>query len=163
MVSSTVETWSDFLREPTRVVARVERGGEVVLRRRDGEALLLSLKSRGERTRGGTEIAAHVLADALRALDPHDIERRLASVLSRRLPWLRLLPADVLAEFVREFAETLEACASVGEMSRLQDVLADWKSTASIYADPALTADLRRPLPGTSIPVPRPRAGVKKR
>ncbi len=162
-VHEAVESWSDFIREPTRALSHLERGEDVILRRRDGEPLRLTLKSRSEAASLGTEIAARVLADALPTID--SIERIVADSLSERLPWLRLLPPDALGAFLREFAETLEACASVGNMGRLAEVLGDWKATASIYADPDLAADLKRPLPGTSTRVPRPStaARAKKR
>jgi hypothetical protein len=149
-----VESWSDFLREPTRALSRLERGEDVILRRRDGEPLRLTLKSRGEAANLGTEIAARILAGALPALD--SIDRVIGDALGERLPWVRLLPPDAREAFLREFAETLEACASVGNMSRLAEVLGDWKATAAIHADPVLAADLKRPLPGTSTRVPRP-------
>ena len=39
-----VKSWSEFLREPTQVLPHVERGEEVILRRRDGAALRLTLE-----------------------------------------------------------------------------------------------------------------------
>jgi hypothetical protein len=65
--------------------------------------------------------------------------------------------------FIREFAETLEACASVGKMDRLGELVDDWKATAAVHADPALAAKLKQPLPGTHDRVPRPSRGAQKR
>lgn len=158
-MSRAVESWSDFLREPTRVLPQIERGEEVILRRRDGGALRLALESEAQAAEVGTEIAALVLAKALPGMDL----TFLAEVLRPRLPWTRFLPAPALEEFAREFAETLEACASIGNMNRISEVLSDWKATAEIYADPALASDLRRPLPGTDTRVPRPARGAEER
>jgi len=72
------------------------------------------------------------------------------------LPWIRFLPASAVEEFTRELGETLEACPTIGNMDRIAEVLAGWKATAEIYADPALANDLRRPLAGTGTRVPRP-------
>jgi hypothetical protein len=158
-MARAIENWSDFLREPTRVLPQIERGEEVILRRRDGAALRLGLESEAEASQVGTEIAALVLAKVLPRMDP----ALLAEALRPRLPWSRFLPAPALEEFGREFADTLEACASIGNMNRIAEVLADWKVTAEIYADPLLASDLRRPLPGTDTRVPRPASGSQER
>ncbi len=52
--------------------------------------------------------------------------------------------------------ETVQACASVGNNAALDEVIAAWKSTAAIYADPKLATDLKRPLPGGHTKVSRP-------
>jgi len=57
---------------------------------------------------------------------------------------------------VHEFIETVQACAAVGNSAALDEVIHAWKSTAAIYADPKLAADLSRSLPGTRAKVPRP-------
>ena len=158
-MARAIENWSDFLREPTRVLPQIERGEEVILRRRDGAALRLGLESEAEASQLGTEIAGLLLAKILPRLEP----ALLAEALRPRLPWTRFLPAPTLEDFGREFADTLEACASVGNMNRIAEVLADWKATAEIYADPSLASDLRRPLPGSDKRVPRPASGSKER
>jgi hypothetical protein len=157
-MARAVENWSDFLREPTRVLPQVERGEAVILKRRDGAALLLGLESRADDAQVGTEIAALVLAKVI----PRMERALLAEALQPRLPWTRFLPVPALEEFGREFAETLEACASIGNMNRIAELLVDWKATAQAYADPALASDLRRPLPGTDLRVPRPAGGSKE-
>jgi hypothetical protein len=43
-----------------------------------------------------------------------------------------------------------------GIPSSLDEVIHTWKSTAAIYADPKLAADLSRSLLGTWAKVPRP-------
>ena len=154
-----IENWSDFLREPTRVLPQLERGEEVILRRRDGAALRLGLESKAEDAQVGTEIAALVLAKLLPRMD----SKLLAEALLPRLPWTRFLPPTALDEFAREFAETLEACASIGNMNRIAEVITDWKATAAIYADPALASDLQRSLAGTEVRVPRPTSGAEER
>jgi hypothetical protein len=154
-----VKSWSEFLREPTQVLPHVERGEEVILRRRDGAALRLTLEADAATAQTGTELAAHVLAKML----PKMGDDLLSTALKPRLPWTRFLPAPELATFAREFAETLEACASIGNMNRVGELLHDWKVTAEIYADPALAAELKRSLAGTTIRVPRPSGVAEKR
>jgi hypothetical protein len=154
-----IKNWSEFLREPTQVLPHVERGEEVILRRRDGAALRLTLESDAAMAQTGTELAAYVLGMMVPKMGADLLSRTLAP----RLPWTRFLPAAELATFAREFAETLEACASIGNMNRVGELLRDWKATAEIHADPALAAELKRPLAGTTIRVARPSGGAEKR
>jgi hypothetical protein len=148
-------TLTTFLRDPKRVIRQLGRG-PVVLRRRDGESLRLSLSSTSESANEGAELVARLLADALGA---PEIERRLVEAIEPKLPWIRLLPPPGRAAFLREFAETLEACASVGNTSALAELVLAWKATAALHGHPELAADLKRPLPGTSTKVPRPNLG----
>jgi hypothetical protein len=155
----TVENWSDFLREPTRILPRVESGHDVVLRRRDGENLYLSLKSRADASNLGTEICARLLHEALGQIgEQQKLQALLLVVLEARFPWARLLPPEALTTFMSEFTSTVEACASVGNTAKVAELLADWRATAEVYADPELAKNLKRPLAGNGAAVPRPKA-----
>jgi len=160
-MAETVESWSDFIREPTRVLPRLEQGGDVVLRRRDGESVVLSMQSRANRSQLGTELAARFVSEIFKSNASPEVAAR--ATLESRYPWVRFLPADARASFLREFLTTLEACASVGNMTRLAEMIADWKATAEIYSDPKLAAELSRPLTGTGTPVRRPAATRPRR
>jgi hypothetical protein len=61
-------------------------------------------------------------------------------------PWVRFLPEGDRAEFVREFLETIKACASINSFSRIEAVVNAWRSSAEIHADPQLLAHLTKPL-----------------
>jgi hypothetical protein len=153
-MSADYETLTAFLHRPARVLERVEKR-DVVLRRRGKPSIRLSLESRQASSAGGAEVAANVLADAL-AMVP-EMPARLPEILEHRYPWLRFLPADARRSFAQEFVETVQACAAVANPARLDEVLCAWKATAEIYADPALSSDLTRPLPApTGRRVPRP-------
>jgi hypothetical protein len=160
MRSAHAETLTEFLRKPNQVLKKVEKH-DVVLKRTSGKpSIRLSLESRASASDAGSELAALLLADALAAA-PEIMPDKLAAVLETRFPWVRLLPADDRLTFTREFVDTLAACVSVGTSARLHELIGDWKATASIHADPALVAALKRPLRGTSIPVPRPGPGSR--
>jgi hypothetical protein len=151
---TSTETLTDFLHRPAKVLKKVERE-DVVLRRRGKPSIRLSLETRKEAAAGGTEVLAHVLADAMAALP--DLPTRLPDILERRYPWLRFLPADARARFAREFVETAQACAAVGNPALLDELLHAWRATAEIHADPALHATLIRELPApVGARVPRP-------
>ncbi len=153
-MSASTETLTDFLHKPAKILKKVDKK-DIVLRRRGKPSIRLSLESRKAATTAGTEVAAHLLAEAL-ALVP-EVPARLPEIMERRYPWVRFLPQDARQGFARELVETLQACASVDNPARLHEVLHSWKATAEIYADPALLADLVRPLPApTGGRVPRP-------
>jgi hypothetical protein len=61
-------------------------------------------------------------------------------------PWVRFLPEGDRAEFVREFLETIKACASINSFFRIEAVVNAWRSSAEIHADPQLLAHLTKPL-----------------
>src|SRR5258708_3574834 len=113
------ETMTTFLRDPKKVIARLEHG-DVIVTRRKGKALRLSLESRAASTGEGTELAAHLLAEALEVADVNKI---LPGMLERRFPWMRFLPEDARQKFTHEFIETLEACASIGNAARMTEVV----------------------------------------
>lgn len=158
---ANVQTWSDFVREPTSVFAHLARG-PVELHRRDGEDLVIGLKSTMESSFRGSEIAAHLFA-VLLAVVFKSQEQVAAKALSDTFPWARLLPTADVQVFARELSETLEACASIGNMAPLGELISDWKATAAIHADPKLVAELKRPIPvGPTVTVKRPRNAKKK-
>jgi hypothetical protein len=147
-----VETVTDFLRHAKSVLRRIDKE-DVVLSRRGRAPIRISLEARNASAMAGLGLAADVLA-ALVAVP--EVPPRLPAVLEQRFPWVRFFPDHERERFTREFVETLQACASIGKSARLEELVTSWKSTATIYADPALAADLKRPLPGTGRMVRRP-------
>jgi hypothetical protein len=151
-MSAHAETLTDFLRQPKPILKKLAKE-DVVLRRRGETSLRLSLDTRTAASSTGIEIAANLLADLVRVPQVPD---SLARLLAARFPWMKFLAKDARQAFVHEFIETVQACASVGNSAALDEVIAAWKSTAAIYADPKLAADLKRPLPATHTKVSRP-------
>ena len=140
-------TLTEFLQHSGRVLADVVAGG-VVLRRRDGEDLVVT--TRGQSEAVGTVL--RILASAATG-DP----RRADAVV----PWLGFLSPDDRAECLRELAEVASAAVATGRLSRLEETLDDWRATALAAwderrlrerTDPAY-ADYTRDAP---LPLPRP-------
>ncbi len=151
-MSAHAETLTDFLRQPKPILKKLARE-DVVLHRRGAVALRLSLDTRSSASSAGTEIAASLLADLVNVPQVPD---SLGILLAARFPWMKFLSKDAKQAFVYEFIETVQACAAVGNSAALNEVVHAWKSTAAIYADPKLAADLSRSLLGTRAKVPRP-------
>ncbi|WP_019709915.1 DUF6247 family protein [Streptomyces xinghaiensis] len=63
------------------------------------------------------------------------------------LPWTRHLSADEVRQFVQELTRAADDAAYPDVHANLHRVVAEWRATARILADPELTAQLTRPLP----------------
>lgn len=143
--------WSELQRDPKSVAALAD-SGDVRLRRRDGADLLLTREDRLQATGEGALAAARTLRSILTHLPPE-----VATVaLTDEFPWLDLLPADELPQFVADFIRSAQASAELGQWSVLAQTLREWKATAAIYADPELLRQLTQPLTDDLGPVPAP-------
>ncbi|WP_330182518.1 hypothetical protein OHB26_01965 [Nocardia sp. NBC_01503] len=143
--------WSELQRDPKQV-AQLADQGTVRVRRRDGAPLLLIREDSANAQSEGSITAARALRNVLSHL-PHEIA---VSALLDEFPWVDVMPPRAQAEFVRDFARAFQASAELGEWSVLAQTIVEWRSTAAILADPALTEELTRPLDGDFGPVPEP-------
>lgn len=57
---------------------------------------------------------------------------------------------------VAEFVETAQAAAEINNVGPITQLLAEWRHTAEVYADPELHAILTSPHHGDHGPVPIP-------
>lgn len=81
---------------------------------------------------------------------PEDVE-------PERFPWVRHLPAREAREFAADLAGATRGAATPEGRANLHHVVAGWRTTAAILADPELTTELTRPLPDEDHgPVPAP-------
>lgn len=153
MSAAATATFSEFLREPKRVIRQLDKAARVVIERRDADDLVLMNAARAEADSEGVEIVAHVLAKALSRV-PSEI---FAHALEERLPWVRFLPPAERETFTREFLATAEASGAAGNTAALAQLIHEWKATAEVWSDPKLATELRRPLPAPKgRPVLRP-------
>jgi hypothetical protein len=139
-------TWSSFLREPSSVERWLERG-DVLLRRREGEALRLTRDSNDASQREALLAAVRLLQGGAPHLD--DAET------TSRLPWTRFLPDADRRSFLSEFLSSLEACVDLGEFAALGRLVEDWKATASLHAE-GLARRLKQPIRESGGKVRRP-------
>jgi hypothetical protein len=143
--------WSELQRDPKSVAAMAD-SGDVRVRRRDGATLLLTREDRVTAADEGSFAAARALRNVLAHL-PVEVA---AAALADEFPWLDLLPAAELAEFVADFTRSTQISAELGRWSVLAQTIREWKATAAIHADPSLLSDLTRPLTDDFGPVPGP-------
>lgn len=146
-------SFTELIQHPTRTTARLAEVRALRLRRRDADDLVLMPAGRAEQDGEVIDLTARLLSGVLRELEGVDaIKRILPSVL----PWLRFLPPDAVSEFTQEFLETTHAAAAVDNMAPVSQLLAAWRHTAEVYADPELYAVLSRPHHGDHGRVPIP-------
>jgi hypothetical protein len=137
-------TFSELIQKPRDTVSKIDRtGGGILLRRRDAEDLYLGLAKEASDTFRAFEIMVTVLA-AMARRGPEGVAVLAAATLEA-FPWARHLPDDARQAFTTELIDVAGASASLGTTSPLAPVIAAWKSTAEVYADPELSAALRTP------------------
>ncbi len=143
--------FSELLRQPAETTERLTRTRAVRLRRRDSADLLLMSADRAEAEAKVIDITARLLA-GLAQRHPEAVRELLPSVL----PWVRFLPPSGVEELAAEFVAIASAAVSVGNTAAVTQLLAEWRHTAEIYADPDLHRALTTQELGDFGPVPRP-------
>lgn len=71
-------------------------------------------------------------------------------------PWTDVLPDDARDQLITDSVRAFQASAESDQWSVLTRVLHEWRSTAAIFADPALFAELTAPVEGGFGLVPPP-------
>jgi len=145
--------FTELIQQPTRTTRRLASGRALRLRRRDAEDLVLMSAGRAQQEGEVVDLTARLLAGVLDERGGAEFIRR---VLPAVLPWTRFLPPDAIDELATEFVDTIEAAAAVNNMTPVAQLLAEWRHTAEVYADPELYAALTRPHEGDhgAVPVP---------
>jgi hypothetical protein len=153
MLGMSVDTLTDFLRQPKKALKKVDKE-DVVLARRGKASIRISLESRNRADVERNELASHLLADAVSELP--DVSAHFTVILEKRFPWARFLPVEDRERFAHELVDTIQACASLGKLAKIEELFRSWKATADVYADPELASRLKGPFDETSNRVRRP-------
>lgn len=132
--------FSDLLRSPKRVV-RDLADGDVLLRRRGAPALRLSQADRDD----DRTVAFAALARLLRNLAARSSDA-MADAALEAFAWLEFLPEADQAAFLAELPRTLLASAEIDNYTPVSQMLAEWRATAEVHADPKLARRLGRPV-----------------
>nr|WP_229400991.1 hypothetical protein [Micromonospora okii] len=144
--------FSDFLHKPVAGADRLESVRALRLRRRGGGDLALTRADQLERDAVVIDFTARLLAGLVRT-QPSDAVRR---VLGEALPWVSFLPESDVDEMLSELITVAQGAASLENLSPVAVLLAQWRHTAEVHADPALLEILTREPAGDLGPVPVP-------
>ena len=140
--------FSRLVQRPKETVAQLEASPRrrLKLERRDGHDLILESADRAE----ATDKALNMTGRLFFSLVKNDKgARALLLALPDVFPWTRFLPKEDVRAFLVELVDTIHACADLGNVAALMPVIAAWKETAEIYADPELRKAASAALDGT--------------
>ncbi len=132
--------FSELVNRNRRTLARLEDSRSLLLRRRDGEDLVLTTASRAEQDRTVVSAATRMLL-AMARREPGSMEL-LLDLLPDAFPWVRFLSEADLHAFAVELVDTMRAADSVGNNASVAQLLVEWQHTAEVHSDPELLAAL---------------------
>jgi hypothetical protein len=133
--------FTELIQHPARTAARLAGTRALRLRRRGSADLVLMSADRAQQEGEVVDLTARLLASVLGTPGGTDLVRQ---VLPTVLPWVRFLPATAASELAAEFVETAHAAAAVDNLAPVSQLLAEWRHTAEVYADPELHTALSR-------------------
>ncbi|WP_244178644.1 hypothetical protein [Streptomyces rubellomurinus] len=81
----------------------------------------------------------------------------LRQALPEALPWITFLPDGDVETLLAELVDTARGAVALDNLAPIALLLAQWKHSAEVYADPALLAILTREPEGDLGPVPLPK------
>ncbi|MEV2218241.1 prevent-host-death family protein [Streptomyces sp. NPDC050997] len=136
--------FSELSKNSKRVAETLDRTERVHITRRDGEDLYLTTARHDQQREETAGITARLLAALVRS---DAGERAILRALPSIFPWVRHLSGDELKQFVAELIDATHDVAQLEVHANLHRVVVEWRATARVLADPALTAQLTRRLP----------------
>ncbi|MFE7485514.1 hypothetical protein [Streptomyces sp. NPDC057552] len=133
-------SFSELLQKPRETADKVKAGGGLKIKRRDGEDLHLGIAA----TRDASLELVRVMTLLMSRITERSPEEAAAvqDAALRAFPWAQALPLKARQEFVGELLSSTGAGASLGLLEPSVTVIAAWRSTAQVYADPELHATL---------------------
>ncbi|MFD5820655.1 hypothetical protein [Streptomyces sp. NPDC127038] len=147
---------SELLQKPKDTIARMQGSARrgITLHRRDDEDLYLTTAARAEEVVQVVDSTTRLFVAMMKS-DPQVVEI-LTHVFPDAFPWVRFLPEPAVREFLVEFVDTARAAVDLDNVALLAPVVAAWKSTAEVYADPELREALLKSPDGDFGPVEAP-------
>lgn len=148
MAATTAVPFSQLVQHPRPTVAKLEASPRRRLRldRRDGDDLILESATRAEAEDEALSMASRLFFSLVK---DDDGARALLMALPDVFPWVQFLPTEDVRAFLVELVKTLRASTDLGNMAALEPVIAAWKDTAEIHADPELRKAATTALDGT--------------
>jgi hypothetical protein len=146
--------FSDLLHRPAATAGRLDQVRALRLRRRDAGDLALMRVEQLEAEGIVVDFTARLLAGLIRTQGTVAVREVLPGVV----PWVTFLPDDDAELFLSELSTIALGAAALDNLIPIGTLLAQWRHTAEVYADPALLAILTREPEGDLGPVPVPGA-----
>jgi hypothetical protein len=134
--------FSELVNKNKQTLARLKESPRLLLHRRDGEDLVLTMAARAEQDQTVVLAATRMLV-AMARREPGSMEL-LLDILPDAFPWVRFLPETDIHAFAVELVDTMRAADSVGNSAAVAQLLIAWQHTAEVYSDPELLAALTR-------------------
>ena len=81
----------------------------------------------------------------------------MPTTVGEALPWTSYLSEEGRKEFVTELPAVIQDCEDLGTFAPLERLIASWRSTVAVMADPELSDRLSRPVTkplGRRVPAP---------
>lgn len=147
--------FSELLHHPAATTGRLSRVRALRLRRRDAGDLALMRIEQLERDDTVVDFTSRLLAGLLRSGNAAAVRE----VLPEALPWVVFLPADDVSVFLTELVSVGRGAADLDNLAPVAVLLAQWRHTAEVHADPALRELISREPEGDLGPVPIPEPG----
>jgi hypothetical protein len=149
--------FSDLINKPVATIRRLLYARRLRLVRRDAEDLvLISAATYDQHT---VVVHAVTLMIASLARRREHLGATVDNIVADGFPWTRFLPPNEVREFTKELTETLQAADSIDNLTPVSELIAQWRHTAEIYADPDLYAVLASDSDTDYGPVPEPVKG----
>ncbi|WP_367043118.1 prevent-host-death family protein [Streptomyces sp. Je 1-332] len=127
-------TFSDLSRNPKAVAERAARLGRLRVTHRDAQDFYLTEAGREDQRDQSLTTASRVFVALMR----HDASvRALLLAIPEVFPWARHLEDPEVREFTVELVEALSDAAELDLDRNAAEVIAGWRATARIKADPA--------------------------
>jgi hypothetical protein len=144
--------FSELLHHPAATAGRLNQVRVLRLRRRDAGDLALMRIEQLERDDTVVDFAARLLAGLVKSGSAATVR----SVLSEALPWTVFLPDDDVDVFLAELSAIARGAADLDNLAPVAILLAQWRHTAEVHADPTLREILTAEPDGDFGPVPEP-------
>ncbi|MER6996975.1 prevent-host-death family protein [Streptomyces sp. NPDC000410] len=141
MTPTEAVTYSELSKRPGDVAERLTRTERLRIERRDGADLVLTTMEREERREEAVTTIAHTFAALIKT---DDGARALLLALPEIFPWVRHLDEDEVREMTVELVNAVRDAAELDVFGPLNGVVAGWKATARIKADPDEYAEALR-------------------
>ncbi|MGW6196244.1 hypothetical protein ACWF0M_08855 [Kribbella sp. NPDC055110] len=148
--------FSDLLQRPSETVEKLKSSRNQALRvhrRGSQDDLVLTTAARAAEEHEVAEVTVRMLRAVMS--NPAVRSMYLLDILPQVFPWVAFLPPEDRAGFAQELIDVMDASSELSVSAPVLTLIAQWRNTADVWADPELLAILRSPREDGLGPVPR--------